>query len=184
MIGYTAATVSVDPKTATRSSSETSFLQSAAANTGIQIYPNTLAKRILFDDKKTATGVEVQAAGLNNFTYTLSANKEVILSAGTWHSPQLLMVSGVGPADTLKQHNIDVVSDLAGVGQNEWDQPWMATSFKIDQTTGTQIETANIAYTDEAVHEYLYNQSGPLSTIGGGEATGKLHFFPLDFNVI
>lgn len=82
LIGYTAATVSVDPRTATRSSSETSFLQSAALNSSIKIYPNTLAKRISFDTNKVATGVEVQADSLHNFTWQLSANKEVILSAG------------------------------------------------------------------------------------------------------
>ncbi len=82
LIGYSAATVSVDPRTATRSSSETSFLQSAAKNSSIKIYPNTLAKRILFDSDKRATGVEVQAASLHNFTYNLWANKEIILSAG------------------------------------------------------------------------------------------------------
>lgn len=50
----------------------------------------------------------------------------------------------------------------------------MALSYKINMTTGTQIEAGNIAYNDYAVYQYLYNQSGPLSTIGGGEATGIL----------
>lgn len=88
LIGFSAATVSVDAKTATRSSSETSFLQSAAENTGIKIYPNTLAKQILFDANRKATGVVVQAAtSLQNFTYHLSATKEVILSAGAVRLP-------------------------------------------------------------------------------------------------
>ena len=83
LIGYSAATSSVDARTATRSSSETSFLQRAAENTHIQIYPNALAKSIAFDANKRATGVVVQAASsLQDFTYTLSADKEVILSAG------------------------------------------------------------------------------------------------------
>lgn len=86
LIGYAAASVSIDPKTATRSSSETSFLQSAASNTTIKIYANTLAKQIVFDANKKATGVVVQAATLQNFSYYLSANKEVILSAGTVQS--------------------------------------------------------------------------------------------------
>ena len=51
----------------------------------------------------------------------------------------------------------------------------MALSYKINMTTGTQIEAGNIASNDYAVYEYLYNQSGPLSTIGGGEATGIPH---------
>ena len=82
LIGYASSTVSVDPNTATRSSSETSFLQSAAGNTSIKLYPNTLAKRILFDDDRRATGVVVQATSLHNFTWTISANREVIVSSG------------------------------------------------------------------------------------------------------
>lgn len=51
----------------------------------------------------------------------------------------------------------------------------MALSYKVNMTTGTQIEAGNIAYNDDVVYQYLYNQSGPLSTIGGGEATGMPH---------
>ena len=74
-----------------------------------------------FDDKKRATGVDVQINSANaDLKFHLTAKKEVIVSAGVWHSPQILMVSGVGPAVTLEKYGIDVVSDLPGVGQNEW----------------------------------------------------------------
>lgn len=79
LIGYSAGQVTVDPSSATRSSSETSFGQAAIANTSLLIYKNTFAKHILFNDTKVATGVSVQTAGLN---YTLFAKKEVIVSAG------------------------------------------------------------------------------------------------------
>lgn len=83
LLGYATITAAIDPETATRSSSETSFLQLAARNTNIKIYPQTLAKRIIFDGQKRATGVEVQTNSLtNSFTYHLSAAKEVILSTG------------------------------------------------------------------------------------------------------
>lgn len=82
LIGYGTIAAAVDPRTATRSSSETSFLQAAAGGTGLKIYPNTLAKRVVFDGTK-ATGVEVKANSLTqDFSYTLSARKEVIVSAG------------------------------------------------------------------------------------------------------
>lgn len=48
----------------------------------------------------------------------------------------------------------------------------MALSYKINMITGTQIEAGNIAYNGDVVSQYLHNQSGPLSSIGGGEATG------------
>lgn len=77
--GYAATTVEVDPTYETRSSSETSFLQTAFTKTGLKVYPSTLAKQILFDATKKATGVTV-VTGPD--TYTLSASKEVIVSAG------------------------------------------------------------------------------------------------------
>ncbi|BCR92230.1 uncharacterized protein ACHE_80130A [Aspergillus chevalieri] len=60
LLGYATITAAIDPETATRSSSETPFLQLASRNSNIKIYPQTLAKRIIFDEQKRATGVEVQ----------------------------------------------------------------------------------------------------------------------------
>lgn len=101
----------------TRESSETAFLQPALESTSLTVYQSTLAKKVLFDLEKTANGVLVESDGVE---YTLSARKEVIVSAGAFQSPQLLMVSGVGPKATLQKHNIPVVADRPGVGQNMW----------------------------------------------------------------
>lgn len=77
---------------ATRCSAASSYLTLATKKTGLMVYPHTRAMKILFDSaSKRATGVSVDTAGLQ---YTLSARKEVIVSAGVFHSPQLLMVSG------------------------------------------------------------------------------------------
>lgn len=84
----------IEPERAERSSSESSFLREAIGTTDIVVYVLTQATRILFDGVPAtpkATGVAVNSMGVD---YTLSANKEVIISAGTFHSPQLLMVSG------------------------------------------------------------------------------------------
>ncbi|KAJ5958023.1 glucose-methanol-choline (gmc) oxidoreductase [Penicillium vulpinum] len=171
LIGYATITTAIDTEQATRSSSETSFLQLAAKNSSIKIYPQTLGTRILFDEQKRATGVEVQTNSLtSSFKYQLSATKEVILSAGAWHSPQLLLLSGIGPAATLQEHNIPVVVDLPGVGQGERDQPWMALSYKVNVTTGTQVAAGNAEFSAALVKEYLNNQTGLLSSIGGGQA--------------
>ena len=114
-------TAAVDSRTATRDSSESLFLQAGARGSqNLKIYPNALVERVIFNDEKKATGVDVKANLANvDLPYHLSANKEVILSVGVWHSPQILMVSGVGPSATLQKYGIDVVSDLPGVGQNE-----------------------------------------------------------------
>ncbi|KAK2772272.1 hypothetical protein CKAH01_13975 [Colletotrichum kahawae] len=190
LIGYGALTVTVDPRTATRSSSETSFLQAAAQGSSIKIYPNALAKRITFDGDKKATGIDVQMnSATANKVYHLGARKEVIVSAGAWHSPQLLMVSGIGPADTLKKNGIDVLVDLPGVGQNEevgirpsrrsalsltqsQDQPTVPAMFKVNITTFTQIVRENPEVTAKAVDDYLNSQSGPFSGVGAGQGIG------------
>jgi choline dehydrogenase-like flavoprotein len=87
----------------TRSSSaDYIYAASAAGMDNLKVYTQTLAKKVLFNGKK-ANGVEVDSLGVN---YNIKARQEVILSAGAFQSPQLLMVSGIGPKATLKQHSI------------------------------------------------------------------------------
>ena len=106
--------LTMTPETQIRSSSSSSFLQEALRTTDLAVYKNTLALKILFNSQKQANGVSVQTA---SFNYTVAARKEVILSAGAFQSPQLLMLSGVGRASELQKHGIEVLADLPGVGQ-------------------------------------------------------------------
>ncbi|TVY18288.1 Cyclase atC [Lachnellula arida] len=173
LLGYSTIATAIDPKAGTRSSSETSFLQLAAANSNIKIYPESLGSRIIFDDSKRATGVEITTNSLlSSFTYSLNASKEVIVSAGV-----LLMLSGIGPAATLEEYDIPVVVDLPGVGQGVTDQPYMALSYKyiltdvakVNVTTGTQLAAGNAEFSAKLTEQYLQNQTGLLSSIGGGQ---------------
>lgn len=80
LLGYQYVQTTIDIDTQTRSSSETSFgRQALMQTTNLNIYKSTLAKQIVFDGNNTATGVVVNSGGVE---YTISANKEVILSAG------------------------------------------------------------------------------------------------------
>lgn len=133
LLGWSYIAVTVDPATEMRSSSESSFLrQSLAETTNLAFYKSTLAKKLIFNEKKRAIGVLVNTAGVQ---YQLSATREVIVSAGAvslssvslssqqlnpqkFRSPQLLMVSGIGPKAELDKIKVDVVADLPGVGQN------------------------------------------------------------------
>jgi choline dehydrogenase len=74
-------TAAVNPKAATRESSQTSFIQFAMERTSIKLYQTTTAK-VLFDKNKKAIGVTVEAQGSAPFEYNLHASKEVIVSAG------------------------------------------------------------------------------------------------------
>lgn len=129
LIGAQYTPYKLDPSDETRSSSKTSYLDSALSSnhTNLLVYPNTLAKRIIFSSNKTATGVELSTAGR---TYTISAKRGVILSAGALQSPQLLMLSGVGPVSSLNNFSIPVVADRPGVGQNMWDHVMLVLSIQ------------------------------------------------------
>lgn len=149
----------INPKDETRSSSQSSFLTSIKPST-LTTYSNTLAKKIIFDSNKKATGVQVK--GALGIISTIKAKKEVIVSAGAFQSPQLLMVSGVGPQEILEQHNIAVVANRPGVGQNMWDHPFFAPSYRVKVQTFTAI-ALNLL---ELVGQFLNivtTRSGPLT---------------------
>ena len=170
LIGSAFATFTIDPINAHRSSSETSFLQSALRNTTLQVYQYTLAQKILFDAENIAKGVAVTTQGSNGtqkINYTLSARKEVIVSAGAFQSPQLLMVSGIGPMETLKSLKIPVLKDLPGVGQNMWDQVFFGTDFRVNVLTASASQN-NPDLAAEALQSYQQNASGPFSVFGPG----------------
>lgn len=117
-----------------------------------------MAKKIIFNAEKAATGVTVSTLGIE---YTLTANKEVIVSAGAFQSPQMLMVSGIGPEETLQQHNIPIVHALPGVGQNMWDHVFMGPSYQVNLETHSKLTNPlNLA---AAAIEYLASSTGMLT---------------------
>jgi len=159
LIGFAYTPFTINPQTAQRSSSESSFLQSATKN--LFIYDNTRAEKVL-SSNTTATSVVLSTAGRPLARYTLSARKEIIISAGAFQSPQLLMVSGIGPRQTLQGLNIPVLVNLPGVGQNMWDHPYFATSFRVNvPTTSAGLNNATLA--NEAIQAYLKERAGPLT---------------------
>ena len=198
-IGSAWGTYTLDPTTAHRSSSESSFVQSALQNMTLQVYKQALAERILFAKNKTASGVLVSTSGTYgtpSIQYVLSAHKEVIVCAGAFQSPQLLMVSGIGPQETLESLDIPLVQDLPGVGQNLWDQPRFGISYRVNVPTSSAFGN-DPTYSAQALQEYYANASGPLSRIGGyvgfeklpqpyrgnltGETLSRLSEFPADW---
>lgn len=90
LAGYGAWNAATMTPKAKRSSAQ-AYLVQAIQNTNLMVYPHTQVTKILFDSSARATGVTVKTAGIE---YTVSANNEVIVSAGSFHTPQLLMVSG------------------------------------------------------------------------------------------
>ncbi|KAF9875215.1 choline dehydrogenase [Colletotrichum karsti] len=161
--GYHYAQTTIDPETQTRSTSA-DFMY-AARNTNISekltVYLGTRANKVLFNKSKRATGVEVAGLGLQE--YTLTANKEVILSAGALHSPQLLMLSGIGPAKHLSEHGIEVIADRPGVGQNMSDHALFGPTYEVTFDTLNKVLGDPVVLA-EAVADYGLTQTGPLTS--------------------
>ncbi|WP_109312965.1 GMC family oxidoreductase [Ruegeria sp. AU67] len=100
-----------------RCSAAAAYLRGAKSRPNLTIMTGAEAQKILLD-KKRANGVLLRQKGK---AVEVRARREVILSGGAFGSPQLLMLSGIGPEDELKQHGIPVLHDLPGVGQNLQD---------------------------------------------------------------
>ena len=123
--------------------------------------------RVLIKNAR-ATGVEWIADGKR---FTASADREVILSAGTIQSPQILQLSGVGPAALLNQHGIDVVVDSPEVGENLQDHYQMRMLVKLKQKLSLNDDVRNPLKLAKMGLDWLLKGSGPL-TVGAGQVGG------------
>ncbi|CAG8322249.1 unnamed protein product [Penicillium salamii] len=172
LIGSAFATFTINPQNAHRSSSESSFLQEVLnKGVGPTVYKNTMAQRILFTPHgNRATGVQVSTAGTfgtPQLNFTLHARKEVILSAGAFQSPQLLMVSGIGQCDHLRSFDITCLNNLPGVGQNMQDHAIFGIAHRVKVLTASAMAN-NSTFAAQSVREYIEHATGPLSIFGPG----------------
>jgi choline dehydrogenase len=111
-----------------RCSTATAFLHPAAARPNLHVITDAMALRILFDDAR-AVGVEIARGGA---VEEIRAEREVILSAGAYHSPVLLMLSGIGPEDQLSPMAIEIRSKLP-VGENLQDHIMAQLNYFTDE---------------------------------------------------
>lgn len=100
-----------------RCSTALAYLKPALRRPNLSLEMHAMVTRVLWDGKR-AVGVEFRRGGAIR---RVRARREVVLAAGAFNSPKLLMLSGIGPADHLRQHGIEVVEDLPGVGRNLQD---------------------------------------------------------------
>lgn len=116
-----------------RCSTAVAYLRPAQKRKNLRTEVNAQVMRVLFEGSR-AVGVEYMQYGTR---VTLRANKEVLLTAGALQSPQLLMLSGIGPAEHLREHGIAVKNDLPGVGQNMQDHLQLRLMYKVKQPITT-----------------------------------------------
>ncbi|TID24431.1 putative choline dehydrogenase [Venturia nashicola] len=160
LLGAQYCSSTIDPSTQKRDSSQTSFLDFAGDRKNLKVYSLTLAKKILFDSSKKATGVVVSTAGIR---YTLSARKEVIVSAGAFQSPQMLMVSGIGPSSQLQANGIQVIKDLPGVGQGMQDHVFFGPSYRVKTQSLTRLANDLFYTLGQFANAYAIQKQGPLT---------------------
>ena len=154
-VGYYQLTV----KNGQRCSAAVAYLHPAMSRGNLRVETNALAARVLFEGK-TAVGVEFIQGGQRRIA---RAAKEVILAGGAINSPQLLQLSGVGPADLLQSHGIEVVSDVPGVGENLQDHYVMTETWRLKPGTVSVNElTKGARFVGETI-KYLFQRKGLLT---------------------
>ncbi|MFP5486338.1 MAG: GMC family oxidoreductase [Gammaproteobacteria bacterium] len=112
------------------------------------------------DGSRRCTGVQVWNG---KEMVRAHATREVVLSAGAVNSPQLLQLSGVGPAQLLRQHGIDVVHDLPGVGANLQDHLQIRSVYKVKGVKTLNTLASSLVGKARIGLEYAINRSGPMS---------------------
>ncbi len=150
-----------------RTSAASAFLKPLSGRRNLRIIMGAQVTRVLFDGS-TATGVEWMRDGI---TQRVSASREVILSAGAIQSPQLLQLSGIGPARLLQAHGIAVVADSPEVGENLQDHYQARTIVRLKRRISLNDDVRNPLKLASMGVEWLLRNRGPL-TVGAGQVGG------------
>ena len=161
------------------------YLNPVKKRKNLQIFSNSFVEKIIFEGKK-AIGIEVK---IKNKVEKVFAEKELILSGGSINSPHLLMLSGIGNANHLKEKGIEIIHDLKGVGKNLQDhlETYVQQECKTPDTLYTYTKLIPKVL---AGIQWFLSKSGPCSQSyleAGGfakssseqkEANIQFHFFP------
>lgn len=162
-----------------RWSTSLTYLDPVRHRLNLTIRPNTSVQRIVIEDEK-ARGVIAESGGE---MFELAAD-EVFLCAGAYASPQLLMLSGIGPTAHLEEHGVQVVKDLPGVGENLRDHPqvqltWRTRAGFEQDPLAPRIQCA-LQYTAEGsnlrndmfIHPMSFAVTSGIYTVSSSEAPG------------
>lgn len=161
----------IDPETKTRSYAGSAYALPALERPNFKIITGAKAHKILFQESPggvEATGVQAE---INGEIKTFTAAKEVIVASGTFNTPKLLELSGIGGKEVLEKHGILVTVDLPAVGENLQDHVMTGVSYEVVDgvTTGDALlrqEPEALALAQEL---YEKHQAGPF-TVGGTQS--------------
>lgn len=136
------------------------YLRPILGRPNLTIMTRTKALRILMNGNR-ATGLEVSHKARSQ---KLSAAKGIVLTSGAFGTPQLLMLSGIGPEAELKRHAITVLFDLPEVGQNLQDHPDHISVYRANSTDLFAVSPGGVARIGASIPDYIRNGTGPLTS--------------------
>ncbi len=145
-----------------RISSAVGYLRPAEKRGNLHVEVDALVTRILFDGKQ-ATGVEY----LRNGTPESAAGREILLAGGSFNSPQLLQLSGIGPAAQLQRLGIPVVHDAPQVGEGLQDHLYVRTFWRCNRPITINDDVAHWWRKAGVGLRYLLQRRGPLTVSAG-----------------
>ena len=154
----------VNQKNGWRWNASKAFLRPAANRPNLTIWTETRVQRLLLarqaDGSLRCTGAELLRGGQS---VGVSATREVVLSAGSVNSPQILQLSGIGPAALLREHGIEVAHELPGVGDNLQDHLQIRTVFKVQGAQTLNTLASSLWGKAKIGLEYMLTRTGPMS---------------------
>ncbi len=141
-----------------RHSAAAAFLKPAMSRKNLTVKTKSPVARILIENDK-ATGVQLHG----NNGATINANKEVILSAGAFHSPQILQLSGIGPKDVLTSQGIEVKKEIPGVGENLHDHLFYFISGYTKEKIGFNHSATLLNQVKDGIGYFINKKNNPLT---------------------
>jgi choline dehydrogenase len=142
-----------------RQSTAVAYLRPAEKRTNLRVICNAMATRLIFNGKR-AIGIEYDTEGTHR---RLIARRGVVLSAGAVQSPQLLMLSGIGPAAHLGEMGLPVLMDLPGVGGNLQDHLQLRLIYRLNRRISTNDGLRSLPGRVRMGLEWLLSRTGPLA---------------------
>ena len=146
-------------KNGKRQSTAVAFLKPILNRANLDVMTHTQVQEVLVQDQRV-TGVQIRSK--NGSRSALKARLEVILSAGSFHSPQILQLSGIGAKEELKRHGIETKVDLPGVGQNLQDHLFYFVSAHTHDKVGFNHNSTLLNQVKD-IFGYLTHKKNPLS---------------------
>ena len=177
----------VTQKNGERWSAARAYVEPNRARDNLTVLTNVTVERVLFDGNK-ASGIACREGGTLR---QLRARHAVVLAGGAFGTPQLLMLSGIGPADHLRAHGIDVLVDRPAVGSDLQDHLDYSIAYDCDDTSFMGQTLVGLKNSAKAVVQWFWSRSGKMTSNfaeSGGFVTVdpaspapdiQFHFFPV-----